>query len=251
MNVKKVERLGEIHVNNQGCPYEIINYENKRRCHIRFKNGYETITGYSEILKGNIKNPYYPSVHGVGYIGVGKYLKSINGKLTKVYKKWGNMLERCYSKKYHAKRPTYVNCTVDERWHNFQVFAEWYEENYKPEYMEGWELDKDILVKGNKIYSPETCRLIPKEINSLLLSSITKRGNYPIGVSKKGKKFKACISIKGISKPLGTFDTIEEAFQAYKNAKEEYIKEIAELWRGKISERVYQAMINYKVEITD
>ena len=120
-------------------------------------------------------------------------------------------------------------------------------------FKEGWHLDKDILIKGNKIYSPKTCCFVPREINNLLISRRNGRGDLPIGVTKDKKleKFIAQVSINKKQVRLGTFGTPEEAFQAYKTAKENYIKQKAEEWKGLIDPRVYQAMYEYQVEITD
>ena len=114
--------------------------------------------------------------------------------------------------------------------------------------MEGWHLDKDIICKECKIYSPETCAFVPADVNSLFIKNDIKRGIYPISVRKtKSQRFTSRLN----GKHLGTFDTPEEAFQAYKTAKEEYIKEVANKWKDLISDQVYQAMYNYQVEITD
>ena len=157
------------------------------------------------------------------------------------------MLERCYSEKYQEKYPTYKNCTLDEKWYNFQIFAKWFENNY----ILGHQLDKDILIKGNKIYSPETCCFVPQEINKLFTKSEKARGSLPIGVRKCNKRYKAIVKLNGKQRHLGTFDTPEEAFNAYKIAKELHIKEVADRWKGQISDRTYYAMYNYQVEITD
>ena len=157
-------------------------------------------------------------------------------------------MQRCYDKKSQEKQISYKNTIVCEEWHNFQNFAEWMENNYNPETMKGWQLDKDILIKGNKIYSPETCSFVPKEINTLILKSYKKRGELPIGVrALPSGRYQA----RTANKVYGTFDTPEEAIQAYKTAKEKHIKEVADKWRGKITDQVYQAMYNYKVEIID
>ena len=161
------------------------------------------------------------------------------------------MIKRCYNKKATEKEPTYIGCAVDERWHNFQNFAEWYDENYNPETMKEWHLDKDILIKRNKIYSHETCCFVPQEINLLFVKSNNTRGKYPIGVYKENRKFITQVRINGKREIVGSFNTPEQAFQAYKTAKEQYIKEVADKWKDKIDPRVYNAMYNYKVEITD
>ena len=112
-------------------------------------------------------------------------------------------------------------------------------------------MDKDILIKGNKIYSPETCCFIPQEINTIFGNREKSRGKYPIGVRLSGKKYHARLFKNKKYYHLGTFDTPEEAFQAYKVAKEVYIKEVADKWRKKIIDKVYQAMINFQINITD
>ena len=157
------------------------------------------------------------------------------------------MLERCYSLEYKENQPTYINSIVDCYWHNFQVFAEWFKNNYK----EGYELDKDLLVRGNKNYSPNTCCFIPKYINTLLIKCDSKRGKYFIGVRKRKNRFEARCQVNGKPKYIGSFETELEAFYAYKNAKESDIKEVAEKYKDQITERCYWALINYKVNIND
>lgn len=180
-------------------------------------------------------------------------LKTINGKKTPYYSRWCDMKSRCYNKKCQDRDVVYKGIIVCEEWHDFQNFAQWFEENYNPEIMKEWQLDKDILVKGNKIYSPETCCFVPKEVNILFTKRKSKRGKFPIGVTYHSRdlKFMARIIKYGKVHHLGYFDSPEESFQSYKTAKEEYIKEVANKWYGKISQNCYQALINYQVEITD
>lgn len=107
------------------------------------------------------------------------------------------MMRRCYDPKYHEKEPTYKGCEVCKEWLNFQMFAEWYYKNHYE--IEGQRicLDKDILLKGNKIYSADTCIFVPHRINSLFVKSYKLRGELPIGVSyhKRDKKFRADCSV--------------------------------------------------------
>ena len=185
-------RKGEKFINIEGYEVEIIEYFSATNCTARFDDG--TILynrQYTSIKYGTITNPNYKFLYKRGYLGQGVYKVGSEGKVLKHYKIWYNMFLRCYDEKVQEKQPSYKRCFVDEQWHNFQNFAEWFDKNYNPEIMEGWHLDKDILVKGNKIYSPETCCFVPQEINTLIISCKAKRGELPIGVSKKGKRFLA------------------------------------------------------------
>lgn len=243
---KFINRTGEVHNTKEGYLISIISYRNNSDCDVKFENGIIVENKeYQELIRGSIKNPFHPSVCGRGYVGVGKYPLKI---YIEIGKKWRSVLERSYSN--DINRPTYKDVVACEEWHNFQNFAKWHEENFKP-HMKDWHLDKDILIKGNKIYGPETCCFVPQEINTLLISCNSKRGDLPIGVARKGENYSATININKKQKWLGAFDTPEEAFEVYKVEKEIYIKQTAEKWKGKITDQVYQALLNYKVEITD
>ena len=238
-------------ITNEGYEIKIIEYFDYNNCTIQFSNS--KINKYKvkiqAIQKGEVKNTYHPSVYNVGYIGEGKYKPSINSKDTKVYKHWSSMLQRGCSPALKEKHPTYKDVTVCEEWHNFQNFAKWYEVNWKPWMDSKWQLDKDILCPECKIYSPETCCFVPNEINIVFIKPSSKKGTYPIGVSKHRNKFQVSLSINGVSNFLGGFKTPEEAFQVYKTAKEQYVKEVSDRWKDLIDQRVYEAMYNYKVEI--
>ena len=146
------------------------------------------------------------------------------------------------------KSPHYVGSI--NMFKDFQSFADWCQ-NQKG-YSEGFQLDKDILCKGNKIYSEDTCIFVPQEINKLFTKRQSNRGLYPIGVTEDPSGLRASCQVgKGVSKFLGYFSSPELAFAAYKTFKENYIKQQAELWKDKISDSAYNALINYQVEITD
>ena len=197
-----------------------------------------------------------PSVFGVGILGT-KYSSKVDGVRTKEYGLWVRMLERCYSDSFKKKNPTYEGCEVSDNFKSYEYFYEWCNKqigfsvdgNGNP-----FQLDKDLLIKGNKVYSESTCVFLPKEINILLTKRTASRGEYLIGVSwhKTKKAFVARVN-KNKGKPewLGLFKTEIEAFNAYKEAKESFIKEQAEKWKGKIDDRAYNALMNYTVGITD
>lgn len=187
--------------------------------------------------------------------GVGKNDYESNIKYNKVhiqsYHTWEQMLKRCYNEKFKEKNQTYKDCKVCDEWLSFKNFKIWFDEHY----IEGYALDKDILFKGNKLYSPQTCCFVPIEVNSLLTKSQKQRGDYPIGVHfrKDNKKYFAYTSKKGKRVNIGFFDNPTDAFKAYKAKREAIIKEIALEYflSGKIAENVYNALMNYKVEIDD
>lgn len=242
---KKKSRVGEIHVDNRECVFEIIFYENASNCTIKYNDG--TILknkSYQQIEAGSVLNPNNPSFFNRGYIGEGSYNSK---KHRNSYNIWRKMFDRCYSSRIHKITSSYKDCEVVEEWYNFQNFAKWFEENY----IEGYHLDKDILVKGNKIYSPKTCCFVPNEINALIKTSKPNKDLLPKAIRKHGNKYQSRVSIKGVKKNLGLFSTPEEAFQKYKEAKENYIKQIANEWKDKIPKKVYEALYNHKVEITD
>lgn len=251
---RKDDRLNEIGYNNNGERMTIIRYGNTNDIDVRFDDG--TIVEhkqYDSFKKGKIRNPMTPSVFGIGCIGKGRFKAfDVNGKPTKCYKLWVGILRRCYDPKCQEKNPTYKGCTVCKEWHNFQNFAEWY---YKHYYEFGnnqrMAIDKDILHKGNKVYSPDNCVFVPQFINNLFTKRNKLRGELPIGVCRHGNKFRGQLNKGNERIKLGTYDTPEEAFQVYKQAKEAYIKEVAEEYKDKIDNRVYEALMNYEVDIND
>ena len=237
--------------------FKVLKYNDAKNVEIQFTNtGYGMVATLDDIRKGYVKDPYSPSVYGVGITGT-KYQPTINGVLTKEYTLWCHMLRRCYSDGFKTKQPTYEGCEVSDNFKSFEYFYEWCQKqigfnndgNGNP-----FHLDKDLLTQGNKVYSEDSCIFIANEINLLLVKREASRGEHLIGVywHKKGKAFKAQISKnKGKREYLGCFKTETEAFNAHKVAKEAYAKEQAEKWKGKIDDRAYEALMNYTVEITD
>ena len=247
-------RIGETNINNQGCEMMIIEYNNSTDIIIEFQDKYKTRvkSAYKEFKNGVIKNPYYPAVYGKGFLGIGEYscITHMN-----IYKDWSGILQRCYDEKYHKKYPSYIDCEVEEELLCFQNFAQWWEDNYYEIGNERMELDKDILVKNNKIYSKETCIFVPQRINSLFTKRQNDRGEYPIGVcySKKDDRLIVRCSVDGKRVYLGNFlpNQINEAFICYKTFKENYIKQVADEYKNLIPQKLYEAMYKWEVEIND
>ena len=249
--------VGKVCKSNLSGDFKILKYNNARNVEIQFsQTGYETTVQLTNIKSGIIKDPYSPSVYGVGILGT-KYLSTVNGVRTKEYALWMDMLRRCYSDTYKKKNQTYIDCEVSNKFKSYEYFYEWCNKqigfsvdgNGNP-----FQLDKDLLIKANKVYSESTCVFLPKEINSVLTKCTASRGEHLIGVCwhNTNKAFVARVhKNKGKPEHLGLFNTEIEAFNAYKVAKESYLKELANKWKGQIDERAYEALMNYKVEITD
>ena len=152
--MSKLSRVGEKHLQKNFGNCEIIDYTNSSNVVVLFSDG--TIVknvAYGDVKKGTVKNPNFKNILGFGKTGQGTYSKKDNHKF---YRVWYSMIERIFSSKSFLYNPSYIKSSVCEDWGNFQNFAEWMEQNYNSETMQGWHLDKDILVKGNKVYSPET-----------------------------------------------------------------------------------------------
>lgn len=195
-----------------------------------------------------------PKFYGKGYIGEGRY-QPLSCKRERSL--WADLLKRSFSEKYHKVKPTYKDVEVCKEWLCFQNFAAWCESqkffNAKDNNGKAYQLDKDILVRGSKVYSPRTCCFVPSQINSLFSHVKSTKGEYPVGVSyvKRRGNFHAYYSNSGKRVNLGYFKTSEQAFNAYKIAKEAHIKFMANLWKDRTDDRVYQALMCYEIHIDD
>lgn len=262
------------HLKGQGCPYcsghlmRAEDFINKSKAVHHNKYDYSKVNYVNLSSKVVIHCPIHgdfvqmPSKHlkGCGCIKCGHIVtrtkpfgvgynssNECEPANSKSYRIWRLMLERCYGNRLSNK--AYIGCCVCEEWHDFANFKEWFNNNY----IEGWQLDKDILVKGNKVYSPDTCCFVPQEINTFFTSCRVRRGSYPLGVSfvKSKNKFVATLSIDNKNKTLGHFDNCDEAFEVYKHAKEQQLLVIANRWRDKLPDNVYKALVNYKISKND
>lgn len=248
-------RVEEQNINKQGLLMTIIRYKNCNDIDIQFEDGVvQEHTKYSRFVNGTIVNYNVPSYLGVGYRGYGKYTTRKNNVKTEEYIKWGSMLTRCYSDKL-SQRENYKDCSVCNEWLNFQNFAEWYNENkYTLPFNERVELDKDILLKGNKIYMPERCLLVPKRINSIILNRHNERGKCVLGVFYNRNLNKYQVSVNdgsGGNIYLGLFKKEEDAFSEYVKCKKEIIFDVANQYKPYIPNTVYDAIINYKISVYD
>ena len=258
MRVDSVRKMNELlgkefETNNFGKCF-VIDYKGRNDVFVMFYDPVCVVRCHLGTLnKGQIKNPLVPTFYGRGFMGIGKYGKSDS----RAFSLWRSVLERTCCLSFKERRPTYKNTSVCEEWLNFQNFAAWCTTqklfNAKDDKGKSYHLDKDILVKGCKVYSPETCRFIPQRLNKLLSTRNKLRGEYPLGVryNKRAKLFVVTINVGAKAKHLGYFKDEQSAFQAYKTAKESFVKEQAEKWKDKIDERAYKALMDYEVSIDD
>ena len=251
---KLKDRTGEVSYTKYGTKATIVEYVNSKKVLVEFDDAYKYryYTSYLNFKNGSLTNPYEPRGNvGIGFIGVGKY-NSRDHKLA--YAKWFGMINRCKpdeNKRYSER--SYYDCNVCDEWLNFQNFAEWFYENCY-ECDEPLCIDKDILVHGSRTYAPDTCLLVPERINLLFIKEKGHRGDLPIGVqhlSKRRNGYTSFMSTSKGSKYLGLFTDINEAFNTYKKAKEQYIKEVADEYKDRIPKKIYDAMYSYEVMITD
>lgn len=227
----------------------VLEYHTCDNVIVQFKDSsaYVTKCSVGSLKKGNVKNPFYPIINGIGYVGVGKYFTNQNRKATKAYDAWSGAMERCYGKNRSYKNKAYIGCTIHPDWHNFQVFADWY---YKQNGCDkGYHLDKDLLISGSNIYSADTCCLLPKELNAAISLKPNKNSSLPLAVQELKGKYRSKIGSGNAGKTihLGTFKTPEEASAAYVQAKERYIKNLALEWANRIEWKAFKALMDWKV----
>ena len=249
--LKKTEHEGKIYPSNRFGDIKILEYKNNKQVVIMFLNtGFITEESMGDIRSGYIRDSSLPTTCGFGYIDIEG--ASIGRNATKEYQLWNNMINRCYNENLRHKNPTYKDCSVSEEWRYLSKFKEWCNKQIGFD-NDGWNLDKDLLSKECKIYSEHTCVFVPPEINCALPISASVRGSLPVGVihSSNKTRYRARIQRGYKWESLGTYDTPEEAFYAYKPVKEAHIKSLAEKWKDQIDPRVYEALMNWTIEITD
>lgn len=208
---QKQERLGEEKLNNQGYLMKIIEYNKTEEIIVEFQDKYKAKikTRYPDFTKGKVGNPYHPNAQG-GMIG-SKYPAKVNGKITKEYFTWKNMLKKCIN----------IQENICDEWKIFENFYEWLhgQDNFDNFINgKGWIISKDII-KDNNVYSPDTCFLVSQNVNQLF-----------------------------IKRELNT-DVSKDILQSYKEYMENKIKEVAkkEYDKGNITKECYKAMISYKI----
>lgn len=249
----KEKKIGEQRRNNQGELMTIIDYHDAFNITVLFEDTQTTRQcRYSNFKRGKVKDVFLPVIADVAYVGMDK-VPAKDREKGGAYRVWIDMIKRCYDKVRYDKYKNYDDCSVCNEWLCYANFKKWYENNHYNIGNETMCIDKDILIKGNKIYSPDTCIFVPQRINKLFVNNKACRGEYPIGVSyrKNQNLFTATVKINNEKTIKKYCHTAEEAFYAYKNIKERYIKEVADEYKEKIPQKLYDTMYSWQIEITD
>lgn len=251
---RKSSMRGLVYSTQNNGKIRIIEYISTFKINVEFLDtGYTTYTTFYQLMRGQVRDKSTNRLNqnkycSVGYLGNGGYTPH---KFPRAYKLWRSMITRCYCQKFTQTHPTYMDCHVVLEWHNFQNFCDWYINKKK---CVDCQLDKDIRIKHNKVYGPETCSLVPKSINYLFPNAKSRRGKYPVGVRiirSTGKYEASCNNGTGKQQYLGVFDSVEDAFMEYKKIKEKRIKQMAQIHKENLDIQTFDSLMNYQVEISD
>lgn len=241
---------------NEGYNVKVLNYIDKYNVVIQFEDGFIMTVSLAALRAGSIKNPFKPNKHGA-YFGYGDYTKRYH---IKIYTTWSNIFKRLDVENQinNSRNNVYKNVSICEEWYNYQNFAQWYDiyiSSLNPDLYDEYQIDKDILQweLEYKIYSPQTCCLVPKQINlafSNLYRDRIKEPDLPMGVHKNSNKYSINISIGGSSPYIGNFDTASEAFEQYKYHKEKYLHDIAKYYLSinAIHKDIYDAICRIEIK---
>lgn len=219
-------RLGERNKNSYGTEMVIVEYNKCNDVVVEFQDDHKAKihTTYTNFKRSQVRNPYDKTVYDVGYLGEGKYKVYIDqDHLEPVYNVWRTLLGRCCTEKHREQFPAYADCTVCEEWLCYQNFAEWWNKNMYHVGTERMHLDKDIKFKDNKIYSPETCIIVPQSINELFHASGRKIKDKDLPYTIK-RVANGRFSVAYKSKSLGIYNTVEESVEVYLAEKRKDIR---------------------------
>lgn len=254
----KKQYEGKIFNTNSCGDVIVLEYVNTNNVRVKFLNsGGINTTSAGNLRKGLVNDFYAKTVCGVGYLGEGKYKCRVRGRtakvngyragcMTKEYSVWDSMIRRVYGDLSEQNRRTYGDVEVCEEWHNFQNFAEWCQ-TQSGFGKDGYHIDKDILIRGNRVYSPEACCFVPAHINSAVTGMKHTNTTGYSGVWKDKSSYVAEITINGTGISLGSFSDADKASLMYKNIKQTYIRTLAEIYKEDIDHKVYLALKEWEV----
>jgi len=240
-----IDRTGEVHHTREGDKFTIIKYINNRNSSIQFEDGVILYNrDYKSLRLGHVKHLNRRNIYNIGYIGYGEY-NYTNSK--KAYKTWHSMLQRCYEQNTKNNLSYKDRIHVCEQWECFQNFVPWFIQNYNPETMKGWELDKDLLCATCNLYSPETCLFLPREINCRLFKTKEIIGQK-VGARKTKFSRYAVPTPDGYPTRTKNFADINEAHNFWVEGKKLKFKNLANKYKECLDDRAYGALLNINLE---
>lgn len=243
-NTEGRDFIGKEYATNEGDIAIVVEYQNYENVFVTFKSKglwsvFTLKCQLGDLRRGRVKNPWKIQHFGVGYKGVGRYVMAIDGKNTKSYQAWRNMLSRCYN----PKDKEYQNygsrgVVVCKEWYNFQIFAEWFEKNYKT----GYSIDKDLINPGSKEYSSESCTMLPIDLNKFLGSSQVPKFWY--------NQEKGCFVVQGkrednVNFIVGRYATKEKAIFAFIEYKKNRILYYINKYKDLLTTEVVELLETY------
>jgi hypothetical protein len=159
--------------------------------------------------------------------------------------RWRTMIGRCYDKTYQKNNPSYSGCTVTPAWHSFMAFKAW----MMTQFWQDQQLDKDLLSKGSKNYSPETCLFVSRQVNSFFNERGASRGTLPLGIYARKEKFEVGVSLgAGKRTWVGVYNNVPDAIDAYLQAKAKAAQKLA---KEQTDPAIKQAILDYSEYFTD
>ncbi len=251
--------VGDTRTNNNGNKFTVLEYYDANNVVIQWPCGATDSVTSGNIVAGSVRYYNERTVNGVGFLGYGRFVHGLrkvpDGKFAipkQLHRHWRHMLSRATGNTRPAR---YCDAQVCEDWHNLQNFLEWaiLQEGYNcvEDNGKSWHLDKDIVVRGNKLYSPETCVFVPNEINTFFsdkdIGTTGKRGVNHIQPASAGAQdgYVARCHVGSIREYLGYYDTPEQAHAAYFARKLSAARALADKWHGSVDVRVIRALRNF------
>ena len=237
MVLPKIERIGEVNFNTYGHKMKVISYKSEKDIEVLFEDGYIKRCSYGRFKSGNVKNNFMPSKYGVAYIG---NTDTKDGGIEKTsYRTWVGILDRVFD----GKLKSYDNVCISKEWLSYENFEIWYNKNMYNIENEKMCIDKDILSNENKIYSEDTCIIIPERINNILINFYNKESG--ITYRNRVEKYEvSCRDFDGKKKYLGYYEDKDEAISIYRRFKINTIIEVLNSYKDKLPKNVYNLIIN-------
>ena len=249
---RKIFEKGQKYISNHGTLIELLHRIDKTRWKCRLvQSGLECTVNQTQLRnKQGFSTPMCRTVYGIGYFGVGDYACRLeDGSTFSAYSVWANLLKRCYTDyKGNSCKTNYKDVVVCDEWHNYQNFAKWYEENTVKFKQYGVTpfIDKDLKIKDNFLYSPETCLLLPNILNCTVRGRVTT--SIYQGITERNGKYTVRLMFKGKNITIGRYGTLQDAIDHYQAEKVKNLRNLADEFKHVLSTEAYNVLYNFEKE---